>query len=91
MRRLPKPPAELVGLPDWPLLMTDRAAASYLSLAPDDFENGLATGGLPAPRRTPGGLRWARCDLDAWYRTSGPEAIDEQDALTAAIDAWKVR
>jgi hypothetical protein len=64
MCRLPKPPAELVDLPDWPLLMTDRAAASYLSLAPEDFGKGLALGDLPGPRRTPGGLRWARSDLD---------------------------
>ncbi len=91
MRRLPKPPAELVGLPDWPLLMTDRAAASYLSLAPEDLDRALGLGELPGPRRTPGGLRWARSDLDGWYRTSGPAATGDHDALTAAIDAWVPR
>jgi hypothetical protein len=87
MRRLPKPPAELVGLPDWPLLLTERAAASYLSLSPEDFEKGVRHLELPGPRRTPGGSRWSRGDLDAWYASAGPAATDEHDALSAAIDA----
>ncbi len=58
MRHLPKPPAELVGLPDWPLLMTERAAATYLSLSPEDFEKGVRHLELPSPRQTPGGPRW---------------------------------
>lgn len=87
MRRLPKTPAELDGLPDWPLLMTDRAAASYLSLSPVDFERGVRHLELPAARRTPGGPRWSRADLDAWYTVTGSAATDEHDALTASINA----
>ncbi len=91
MRHLPKPPAELAGLPDWPLLMTERAAATYLSLSPADFEKGVRHLELPRPRQTPGGPRWARGDLDAWYAGAGPAATDEHDALSAAIDAaWRM-
>ena len=91
MRRLPKPPAELVGLPDWPLLMTGRAAATYLSLSPAEFEKGVRHLELPSPRQTPGGPRWARGDLDAGYAGPGPAATGEHDALSAAIDAaWRM-
>jgi hypothetical protein len=90
MRRLPKPPAELAGLPGWPLLLTERAAASYLSLSPEDFSRGVRHLELPGPRRTPGGPRWSRGDLDAWYAGAGPAATAEHDALSAAIDAaWE--
>jgi hypothetical protein len=67
MRRLPKPPAELVGLPDWPLLLTKRAAASYLSLSAADFDKGVRHLELPGPRRTPGSPRG---DLDVLARAS---------------------
>jgi hypothetical protein len=90
MRRPPKPPTELVGLPDWPLLMTERGAASYLSLSPEDFDKGVRHLKLPGPRPTPGGPRWSRSDLDAWYASAGPTATAEHDALSAAIDAaWR--
>jgi hypothetical protein len=79
--------AELAGLPGWPLLLTDAAAAAYLSFKQADFDRGVSEGTLPPPRRTPGGDRWARRDLDA--RFEGPAAESAaQDALGAAIDAW---
>jgi hypothetical protein len=79
--------AELAGLPRWPLLLTDTAAAAYLSLTHSDFTRGVSEGTLPPPRRTPGGDRWARRDLDA--RFDGPAAESgAQDALGLAIDAW---
>jgi hypothetical protein len=87
MRRLPKPPAELVGLPGWPLLLTERGAASYLSLSPEDFDKGVRHRELPGPRRTPGGPRWSRSDLDAWHASAGAETVDDHDTLSAAIDA----
>jgi hypothetical protein len=80
--------AELAGLPDWPLLLTEDAAAVYLSQKPCEFAEGVADGTLPPPRRTPGGDRWSRRDLDAWF-SDGPAAQAEAgDALAAAIDAW---
>jgi hypothetical protein len=44
--------AELAGLPDWPLLLTEDAAAVYLSQKPCEFAEGVAEGTLPPPRRS---------------------------------------
>ena len=79
---------ELAGLPDWPLMLTEAAAAAYLCQEPSAFARGVGSGKLPPPRRTPGGKRWSRRDLDAWF-SDGPAAeTDAGAALDAAIDAW---
>lgn len=79
--------SELAGLPDWPLLLRDYIAAAYLSLTPAELERGVRRGELPPPRSTPGGLRWSRRDLDAWFE-DGPAAVRSgHDTLSAAIDA----
>jgi hypothetical protein len=79
---------ELAGLPDWPLMMTEAAAAAYLCQSSSEFARGVGRGMLPPPRRTPGGERWSRLDLDAWF-TVGPVAqADAAAALDAAIDGW---
>jgi hypothetical protein len=78
---------ELAGLPGWPLLLTDAAAAAYLSLEPGHFARGVSEGTLPPPRRTPGGDRWSRRDLDTHFEGAAA-ATEAQDALGAAIDAW---
>jgi hypothetical protein len=83
----PKRLAEVAGLPDWPLLLTGGAAAAYLNLTVVEFTLRVGQGELPPPRRTPGGERWSRRDLDAWF--AGPAARENaQDALHAVIDAW---
>jgi len=79
---------ELAGLPDWPLMMTEAAAAAYLGQKPCEFARGVGHGSLPPPRSTPGGDRWSRRDLDAWF-SDGPAAqADAGEALGVAIDGW---
>jgi hypothetical protein len=79
---------ELAGLPDWPLMMTEAAAAAYLGQKPCEFARGVGHGAFPPPRSTPGGDRWSRRDLDAWF-SDGPAAqADAGVALGAAIDGW---
>ena len=80
--------SELAVLPSWPLLLTETAAAAYLSLKPNDFARGVGDGKLPPPRMTPGGLRWSRRDLDAWFADGPATHSDAGGALGAAIDAW---
>ncbi len=77
---------ELAGLPDWPLLLTEAAAAACLCQSPSAFARGVGHGELPPPRRIPGGDRWSRRDLDAWFN-DGP-ATEADAARGAAIDAW---
>lgn len=89
MRRLPKTPAELEGLPDWSLLMTDRAAASYHSLSPEDFERGVRHLELPAARRTPGGPRWSRADSTPGTRSRAPpRPMSMMPSRRPSVPAW---
>ena len=79
---------ELAGLPDWPLMLTEAAAAAYLCQTPCAFARGVGRGALPPTLRTPGGNRWSRRDLDAWF-SDGPAAeTDAGAALGTAIDGW---
>jgi hypothetical protein len=68
--------------------MTESVAAAYLSLAPNDFARDVETGRLPPPRRTAGGDRWSRRDLDARFEDGPVAGTDARDMLGAAIDAW---
>jgi hypothetical protein len=79
--------AELEGLPDWPALMRAPVAAAYLSLTAAEFERGVGRAELPPPRRTTGGPRWSRRDLDRWFEDGPAAARSEHDALSAAIEA----
>jgi hypothetical protein len=42
---------ELAGLPDWPPMTTEAAAAAYLCQSSSDFACGVDSGDLPPPRR----------------------------------------
>lgn len=69
-------------------MMTGAAVAAFLCQSPGDFARGVGRGLPPPPRRTPGGERWSRRDLGAWF-TDGPVAqADAAAALGAAIDGW---
>jgi hypothetical protein len=80
--------SELAGLPDRPLMMTEAAAAAYLSQKPCEFARGVGHGTLPPPRRTPGGDRWSRRELGAWFTDGTASGRTAGDALGAAIAAW---
>lgn len=79
---------ELAGLPDWPLMLTEAAAAAYLCQSPCAFTRGVGRGTLPPPRRTPGSERWSRRDIDAWFSDVPLAQADAGGALGAAIDGW---
>jgi hypothetical protein len=80
--------AELAGLPGWPLLLTDAAAAAYLSLTQTDFIRGVSEGALPATPAAPLVATVGRAAISTRVSTAPLPTSAAQDALGLAIDAW---
>lgn len=86
--------AALAGLPGWPLMLDEQAAAAYCSLFnrhgnPDvaTFHKAVALGQIPQPQLLAGRTLWSRVEIDASRdRTGAVTAADpDHDPIAAAI------
>jgi hypothetical protein len=83
----------LMGLPGWPLTLSDEQAAAYVGLTLDQFNRAVSARNPPRGRLLAGQLHWSRLVLERWLDASPgasagrTEADSLFDPVADAIDS----
>lgn len=76
---------DLSGLPGWPLMHAEAAAAAFISLPPEAFRRTVVQGDMPAPPRVADRWLWSRRDIEARLDPTGAAASADHNPVAAAI------
>jgi excisionase family DNA binding protein len=84
----------ILGLPNWPLLLSDEQAAAYLGVSRETFRKAVDTGDFPRPVRSLGRrILWYRPGLDRAAAELAGERVAANDKPgpipQAEWDAWQ--